>query len=248
MIKSAITAWVDKPAHHDQRAEGKNSFLQTGKYESTRLKAVGIANPTLKKAAASLYKDVKHVEYESVLADIDSIMSTSSIYEYQLLAVYVLEKFRKEFEQSTFELIDSWIDHIDYWAISDHLAINLFGHFPLEELWYQNRLWSWLDSDHYWRRRQALTAYLVRVRNNGDLIQPVLRTIERLLPEDNYYIKKAIPWVLRESYRKHPQNHLLVYDFLTTNMSYFSKTMLREAMRYLEQPQQDSLLQLYDSS
>jgi 3-methyladenine DNA glycosylase AlkD len=169
------------------------------------------------------------------------------VYEEQLLAVYLLEKYKKQFNRETFQTINRWIDLIDYWAISDHLAINLFGNFPLEEQWYQATLAQWLESDHYWRRRQGLTAYLHRVRTHAELLVPVLNTVEILLPEDNYYIKKAIPWVLRESYRTHPQHHQQVFEFITTHMTYFNKTMLREAMRYLDESMQQELLKQYEN-
>jgi 3-methyladenine DNA glycosylase AlkD len=247
MIKQAIRDWVNDPEHWDQETKGKNAFLQSGKYEKTRLKAVGIANPTLKKAAAMLYKGFKEKPFEEVLQEVDDIMIHSKIYEEQLLAIYLLEKYRREFEQTTFKTIDKWIDDIDYWAISDHLAINLFGNFPLEEQWYRDRLREWLESDHYWRRRQGLTAYLHCARNHAELLEPVLETIIILLPEDNYYIQKAIPWVLRESYRKHPQNHQRVNEFISKHMTYFNKTMLREAMRYLSESMQESLLNQYEN-
>ncbi|MHA2504299.1 MAG: DNA alkylation repair protein [Candidatus Kariarchaeaceae archaeon] len=241
---SSIVDWIENTAE-DQDAQGKNSFLQTGKYEKTRLRAVGISNPTLKKAASSLYKQLKDQPFTEVLDSVDDLMQNSEIYEAQLLSVYILEKFKRQFNDETFNRIDSWIDSIDYWAISDHLAINLFGHFPLNTQEYQQRLFSWLDSDHYWRRRQALTAYLAIARKDPDILDPVLRTIRVLLPEDNYYIKKAIPWILREAYRKHPQHNQAVFEFLKQHISSFSKTMLREAMRYLSEKQQQELLKLY---
>ena len=145
----------------------------------------------------------------------------------------LLEKWKKHFNNDSFDCIDSWVDTVDYWAISDHLSINLLGHFPLHDRGYQQRLFSWLDSPLYWRRRQALTAYLLPARNNPIVFPIVLKTIAVLLPEKNYYIQKAIPWILREGYRKHPQNHAQAYAFLQQHRASFSKTHWREAMRYL---------------
>ena len=247
-MKEIILNWVTDSANADQKGRNKQDFLLRGKYEKTRLKAVEIKNPTLQKAASTIYKEHKNMPFQEVLQSVDQIMTKSDIYEAQLLAVYLLEKFKKHFDENTFNTIDQWIDDIDYWAISDHLAINLFGHFPLHTKKYQDRLFSWLDSDNYWRRRQALTAYLSVTRNNPVMIEPVIRTIEVLLPETNFYIGRAIQWILRESYRKHPENHTRVYEFVKANISFFSKTNLRDTIRYLDKKQQSELLDLYDAS
>lgn len=149
------------------------------------------------------------------------------------------------FDRETFTTIDSWIDSVDYWAISDHLSLNIMGNFPLEEPWYKNRLAGWLSAPGYWRRRQGLTAFIVRARKLPELLEPVLSAVEQLLGDDNYYIRKAIPWTIREAYRRHPENHGRVFEFLNTHIGSFNKTMLREAMGNLSREMQDELLQVY---
>jgi len=248
MKKQDIIDWVDHPDNHDQRAAGKQDFLRTGKYEPTRLRAVGISNGALKKQAGVFYRLHKSGGLEAVLPAIDELLTESKVYEGQILALFLLEKFHREFGRPLFERVDKWLDLVDYWAISDHFAINILGYFPLEEDWYRQRLWSWLQSDHYWRRRQSLTAYIKRARTHPELFEPILAAVEQLRDDGNYYIRKAIPWTLREGYRKHPQHQSRLFAFVTANIQYFSKTMLRETIRYLPGPQQDQLLQLYDSS
>jgi len=243
-----IYDWLQDPKTADQEVTGKQSFLQSGKYEQSRLQAVGISNKVLKRSAARYYNQHQDQVLTILLPEIDLIMQ-ADIYELQLWCLYLLEKFQSQFTQKLFDLINqNWIDLIDYWAIADHLSINVMMYFPLEETYYRQSLQQWLTAESYWRRRLGLTAYVKRVRSYPQLVASVLSAAEVLVVEDNYYIRKAISWVIREAYKNHPQSHRLVYQFLSEHITQLTKTMLRDAMKYLTEEQQQHLLDLYDRS
>jgi len=239
-------ALIADPVNHDQDPVGKTQFLKTGKYETSRLEAVGISNGGVRRLANGWYKQHRGLSMKELIPAANRLMTTTDILEAQLFVLFLLEKYHRKFDEQLFAIIDTWIEQIDYWAIADHLSINVLTYFALEQAPYDEQLVAWSQGESYWRRRLSLTAYVKRVRSQPELAPTILTRAAALLPDDNYYIRKAIPWVLRESYRKHPQHQERVTAFVRNHISYFSKTMLRETIRYLADEVQQDLLEAYD--
>jgi 3-methyladenine DNA glycosylase AlkD len=115
------------------------------------------------------------------------------------------------------------------WALVDPLAIDIAG--PLLERYPElnRRLDRWSVDRDFWVRRSALLAQLGRLRRGGGFGQFAVYA-DQMLEEREFFIRKAIGWVLRETAKKQPE---LVSDWLEPRIARASSVTIREAIKYL---------------
>ena len=102
------------------------------------------------------------------------------------------------------------------WALVDGLAVNVAGEIALRD----PRSWpvidGWAADADFWVRRSALLALLRGIRAGRPDLPRFTRYAEPMLAEREFFIRKAIGWVLREISKHDPdwvaswtQRHLL---------------------------------------
>jgi 3-methyladenine DNA glycosylase AlkD len=92
------------------------------------------------------------------------------------------------------------------------------------------RLPGWAKDESFWVRRTALLAQVRALsRGEGDF-ESFARLAAGMLDEREFFIRKAIGWVLREVSKKRPD---LVYRFLREHRGEVSGLSLQEGAKYL---------------
>ena len=116
-----------------------------------------------------------------------------------------------------------------WWDFVDEVAAHLVGTLLLE-----NRariapvMEQWIDDSDMWLRRSALLAHL---RHKGETDRDVLFDhCLRRADEKDFFIRKAIGWVLREYAKTAPE---AVVEFVAANRSAWSGLTYREATKHL---------------
>jgi 3-methyladenine DNA glycosylase AlkD len=89
---------------------------------------------------------------------------------------------------------------------------------------------AWAADPDFWIRRVALLAQLRALRRGDGDFALFARIAAPMLPEREFFIRKAIGWVLREVSKKRPA---LVRDFLLDHAGACSGVTWREATKYL---------------
>ena len=92
------------------------------------------------------------------------------------------------------------------------------------------RLRTWARDRDFWVRRTALLAQLRALRHGGGDFALFAEIAAPMLEEREFFIRKAIGWVLREVSKKRPE---LVRDFLAEHGARASGLTRREASKYL---------------
>lgn len=116
---------------------------------------------------------------------------------------------------------NSWWDTVDF--ISTKLMGSFFKQYPEQRSFYVKK---WLESNNIWLQRSALL-FQLKYKSNLDT-HLLSATINSLLDSNEFFINKAIGWVLREYSRT---NSKWVSDFVyRTQLSNLSK---REALRLM---------------
>ena len=92
------------------------------------------------------------------------------------------------------------------------------------------RITAWARDPDFWVRRVALLAQLRALRRGGGDFALFARIAAPLLGEREFFIRKAIGWVLREVSKRRPE---LVRDFLLQHAGACSGLTWREATKYL---------------
>lgn len=236
--------WLNDPQSVDQVVAGKRKFLKTAKEGPiTELDTVGISNDVLKKKAKEFYNENKEMKISELLEGLNTVWFEPMLSEARVLISYILSKYHSNFDKAVWPYVDQWVESIDHWISNDHLCIEIAPHLKVYEDPIYTDLENWITSNNFWRRRFAIVSFLKHVRNNTEAVSAMLPLMDQIIEDKSYYVRKAIPWLLREASKSDPEN---VKDFIKERIKFLSKTELREATKMLDQNIQSHFLTLYD--
>jgi 3-methyladenine DNA glycosylase AlkD len=127
------------------------------------------------------------------------------------------------------------------WALVDGLTCDLMG--PLVERYPEltGVLDRWAADPDFWIRRSALLSLLLPLRGGAGDFERFSRYADQMLDEREFFIRKAIGWVLRETAKQRPA---LVAAWLEPRITRLSGVTLREAVKPLPEPTRAALLAL----
>lgn len=92
----------------------------------------------------------------------------------------------------------------------------------------------WADDDDFWIRRSALLVLLGPLRKGKGDFERFGRYADSMLDEKEFFIRKAIGWVLRDTAKKRPD---LVLEWLLPRAGRASGVTIREAIKPLSEEQ-----------
>ncbi len=148
--------------------------------------------------------------------------------ELQHFAVELVEKYIKKTDDQILDLLEFMITNKSWWDTIDFIAARLVGPFfkqypelikPVTE--------KWMESGNIWLQRSALL-FQLKYKKDTDF-ELLKKYILDLAESEEFFIKKAIGWSLREYSKINPET---VISFVkTAPISNFSK---KEAMKWLE--------------
>ncbi len=161
------------------------------------------------------------------------------LHERRVVAVELLTGSRALLEPRDLALVERLIRDSRSWAYVDALATGVAAALVEREPALTGQLDRWARDPDFWVRRAAMLALLPPLRaGRGDFAR-FARYADAMLDEREFFIRKAIGWVLRETAKRRPE---LVYTWLAPRAARASGVTLREAMRYLSDEQRGELL------
>jgi 3-methyladenine DNA glycosylase AlkD len=142
-------------------------------------------------------------------------------------------------------LVERLIRQAGTWALVDDLAGTVMG--ALVERFGElgATLDRWASDDDFWVRRSALLALLRPLRRGAGDFDRFGRYADSMLEEREFFIRKAIGWVLRDTARRRPE---LVADWLAPRAARASGVTMREAVKPLPPATAQSLLVAYSAA
>jgi 3-methyladenine DNA glycosylase AlkD len=148
--------------------------------------------------------------------------------DFQYFGQELVFKYSKQFELEDISLFEFMVTHKSWWDTVDFIAVKLMGAFfkkyPEQKEVYVDK---WLKSDDLWLKRCALL-FQLKYKDKID-VYILSKVINRLLGSKEFFINKAIGWVLREYSRTNPKWVMAFTD--KTELHTLSK---REALRLLK--------------
>jgi len=196
------------------------------KYMKNHFQFFGIPSPKRKDIQKSwLLK--KNLPSETIAFELAFELFKNPHRECHYFAIELLEKYSKNFDETAIIFLEflickhSWWDTVDF--ISSKLVGNYFKTFPQKR---DEIIDKWLTSKHLWLIRSAL---LFQLKYKENLDTQILTTIIKLQAgSKEFFINKAIGWILREYSKTNPK---WVNNFITVqNLHPLS---VREASKYL---------------
>ena len=148
--------------------------------------------------------------------------------EYQFIAQELVYKYTQQFDKNDIALLEFMVTHKSWWDTVDYIAVKLIGAYFirfLEQL--DSYIDRWMASGNIWLQRCCLL-YQLKSKDNMDT-QRLQYIIQKLLGSKEFFINKAIGWVLREYSKTNPK---WVRDFIENND--LANLSRREALRLMD--------------
>lgn len=147
--------------------------------------------------------------------------------DYQYFSQELAFKYVKQLEKKDIDLFEYMVMHKSWWDTVDFIAAKLmceyFKKFPEQRDVYVEK---WLLSNNIWLQRSALL-FQLKYKENLDTVL-LSSIINSLLGSKEFFINKAIGWILREFSKTNPK---WVIEFANkTSLSNLSK---KEALRLI---------------
>ena len=122
----------------------------------------------------------------------------------------------------------------------DFIACNVAGGIALRDGSAWPPIDAWASDGDFWVRRSALLALLPPIRSGRPDLARFTRYAEPMLADREFFIRKAIGWVLREISRRDP---VWVARWTDRHSSLMSGVTFREAVRRLPAEEAERLRQ-----
>ena len=162
------------------------------------------------------------------------------VFERRMASVVLLELSAPDLDGSDLPIIEKMIRGSHTWALVDGLAGDVLGEIALRHR-IKQRLDRWAHDDDFWIRRSSLLAELKPLKH-GASFRPFANRADRMLEETEFFIRKAIGWVLREMSKKRPRE---VYEWIAPRTHRASGVTMREVVKYLDSSRAVRLMRAY---
>ena len=220
------------------RGAGKPARAKFDKaYLKSDLRFYGLTLPEIHRIAREYAREHPDLDRRA-LRELALGAYATNKHDLRTVAIALLDRRRRVLEERDLPWLVDLADGSNTWAHVDWLAIAVIGdvvaRYPASGRW----LPKWAKQKNFWVRRTALLAQHDQLKIGKGDWPLFVRIADSLLDEKEFFIRKAIGWVLRETSKKRPK---LVYDYLRPRRDRVSGLTLREGAKYLSDAQRRSL-------
>ncbi|WP_344283133.1 DNA alkylation repair protein [Actinomadura napierensis] len=220
------------------RADSEKRYLKSD------LAHIGVPVPALRKVALRAVR--ARPARDELLGLVDALWTVTDggrpVHEARMAAVEVLARRVELLEPGDLAVAERLIRDSATWALVDHLAEKVVGVLVLRFPDLGEALDAWVSDPYLWIRRTSLLALLPGVRAGTPDLDRLTRYGDALLEENEFFIRKALGWVLRELSKKDPG---WVSAWVQDHIADVSGVTIREAVRRLPPDDADRLLTAY---
>jgi 3-methyladenine DNA glycosylase AlkD len=219
-------------------AEGDATSAASQKaYMKSALGFHGVPTATIRAATKELSSQLGKPTHDEIVAIVDALFA-AEWFDVRIAALVLLERHKKLLDAKDLPWLIDLVRRGAAWAFVDTIATNIIGPIVAKDAKALRELPKWAKDADFWVRRTALLAQereLSRERGDFELFA---RIAIPMLHEKEFFIRKAIGWVLRSTSKKRPE---LVFDFLQAHRAQASGLTLREGAKYLSTKQRTDL-------
>jgi 3-methyladenine DNA glycosylase AlkD len=215
-------------------------------YLKSALDFAGASLPAIRACARQVRRDNPDLSGSDVLALADELWA-SPLHERRMVAVVLLELFAAQLVPADLDHLERLVRESHTWALVDGLAgdvaASITAAYPGDPT-VDAVVRRWAGDGDFWVRRSALLAHLKTLGRRGSFEgwTRFCELADAMLDEREFFVRKAIGWVLREASKSHPD---LVAAWLRPRTNRVSGVTIREAVRYLSEPDRTSLMASY---
>jgi len=211
------------------------------RYLKSDLEFLGVGVPAMRAVAKAMRKQHPGLDHQSLI-DVVASLWAMPVYERRGVAIELLDLYHRLLLPEDVLLIERLLRESRTWALVDPLAIDCMGVLVQRYPEITASLDRWSTDADFWIRRSAMLALLLPLRKGDGDFKRFGRYADAMLEEKEFFIRKAIGWVLREAGRAQPDT---CYGWLMPHAHRASGVTVREAVKYLRPDQREAVLAAY---
>ena len=215
-----------------ERAEHEKAYLKSD------LAHYGTSVPAIRSVAKAVRRRAPDLGHDELVALVLALWA-APVHERRMVAVELLELYSDRLVADDMAVLEQLLREARTWALVDGLAASVVGPLLERDAEAAAVLDRWAVDEDFWIRRSALLALLVALRRGEGDFERFSRYADAMLGEREFFIRKAIGWVLRDTARKRPD---MIYDWLLPRAARASGVTLREAVKPLSAAQREAVL------
>jgi 3-methyladenine DNA glycosylase AlkD len=216
---------------------------QEKRYLKSDLDHFGASLPATRRLVAGTLADRPGVGRDELIATVDELWARR-VHDCRTAAVELLRARADILGPADLVVVERLLRESSTWALVDPLAEHVAGGLVERHPGLVATLDRWSADADFWIRRSAMLALLRALRRGEGDFERFAAYADGMLEEREFFIRKAIGWVLRDTSRKRPD---LVFEWVAPRASRCSGVTIREAVKHLSQAQRAEILRLRSS-
>jgi 3-methyladenine DNA glycosylase AlkD len=210
------------------------------RYLKSELQFLGATVPMVRREAKTFVRAHAELDRKALRALVGALWSTR-IHELRSLAIGIMEQRLDLLRAADTAWLIELVRGAGTWAHVDWLATKVIGGVLMREPSSRVKLDRWAKDESFWVRRTALLSLHDALLSGKDGFEHFARLAAGMLGEREFFIRKAIGWVLRSASLEAPA---LTVGFVEQHAREMSGLSFREAIRRLPQAEQRRLQRL----
>jgi 3-methyladenine DNA glycosylase AlkD len=206
-----------------QRAASEKAYLKSD------LEFTGTGVPAIRATVRAWCRARPGLTHGELIAVTEALWARP-VHECRMAAVELLDASPGLLGPADAALIESMLRAARTWALVDGLASNVMGTLTERHPELTADLDRWAGDEDFWLRRSAMLTLLVPLRRGEGDFARFGRYADQMLEEKEFFIRKAIGWILRDTAKRRPE---LVANWLEPRAHRASGVTMREAVKPL---------------
>lgn len=221
--------WLDRLRRDLARQGTKRRALQEKRYLKSQLEFLGVGVPSIRREALAFVRAHPEMDRRALRALAEAAWA-SDVHELRSVAIAVLERRSDALTSSDAAWLLRLVHSSDTWAHVDWLSTKVIGALTARHRALDVTLDRWARHDSFWVRRAALLSFHDAFRAGEGDFDHFARLAVPMLGEPEFFIRKAIGWVLRAASLARSER---VVAFVAQHAAALSGLSFREATRRL---------------
>ncbi|MGE0135158.1 MAG: DNA alkylation repair protein [Dehalococcoidia bacterium] len=235
---SAVRAQADE-LERALRAAGRPERASSEKrYLKSDLEFLGVDATGMRGVVRAFLERHGKPDHDRLVSLVEELWA-HAVHERRAVAIELLDRHRRLLRPADLPLVERLLRDSRTWAYVDALAVHVVGSIVERDPEAVSVLDRWATDGDFWLRRSAMLALLRPIRRGEGDFERFARYADAMLEEREFFIRKAIGWILRDASKSRPD---LVFDWLAPRTHRVSGVTFREAVKYLPVDQREALM------
>ena len=211
-----------------EAGDQEQAKIISGYLKTSQLRFLGVKLPQIAQIVKRHLKGFSQDEMLDVMRD----LWHEPIFECRRAAIDIMKKYTQKGEINlALQMINSWIDDIDTWALMDPIGSNCLGTLLLRREGLEKVFEEWSSNENFWRRRASILPYLflsLKQNYKEEYAEDILKAVKPHISDEEFFVGKAAGWVIRELSKRNPTK---VSEFIVRNKENMTKLVLKEGSK-----------------